>query len=226
MQINNIELKWLGHASFLIKDSKTGKTIYIDPYNISNIPSGEKADIILITHSHYDHCSIADIEKLAKDGTIIVTPADCQSKITKLTHKIQMQVIEPGDKIKLGNIGIDIVPAYNKDKEFHPKTEGWIGYIIKIENIAIYHAGDTDIIPEMQKLTGYGKKEIEFIALLPVGGKFTMNAEEAAQAAIMMKPNLAIPMHFGSVIGASADAERFVQLCEEAGINAKILEKE
>lgn len=219
MKIGEIELKWLGHSSFLICNEKK---IYIDPYNI---PQAEpKADIILITHSHYDHCSIADIQKIIRNGTIIIVPADCQSKITKMEN-VEMQIAELGDEIKVGNIVIDAVPAYNINKQFHQKQEGWLGYVVKMNNVIIYHAGDTDMIPEMQKLTGHGKSGNEFIALLPVGGNYTMNAEEAAQAASVIKPTLAIPMHYGSIAGTEKDAETFVKLCKEEGVNAEILEK-
>lgn len=220
MKLGNIELNWLGNAGFLIED---GKKIYIDPYNLSG--EKPKADIILITHRHQDHCSIVDMEKILKDGTTVILTADCQSKLTKSDYRINMQIIEPGDELELQGVKIQAVPAYNLDKEFHTKAEGWVGYIIKFENTIIYHAGDTDIIPEMEKLTGYGKDGNEFVALLPVGGKFTMNYEEAANAAEKIKPSLAIPMHYGSVQGTEQDADKFVELCKEKGIKAIKLEK-
>lgn len=217
MKIGEVELKWLGQSGFMIKNSKV---IYIDPYNIQE---GEKADIILITHDHYDHCSIADISKITKPKTAILTTAECQSKITKLEN-VEMHIIEAGEEIKIGNTKILAVPAYNLNKEFHPKGDG-VGFVIKTDNIIIYHAGDTDMIPEMEKLTGHGKQGNNFIALLPVGGKYTMDAEEAAKAASLIKPNLAIPMHYGSVVGSKEDAEKFASLCKQDGINAEILEK-
>ena len=221
MKIKNIEIKWLGHSGFLIKNSKT---IYIDPYNIK---SGlEKADIILITHSHYDHCSFADLEKIIKENTKIIMPADCQSKITRFKVQIKMEIIEPFQEIDLGEIQISAIPAYNIDKHFHSKEEGWLGYLIKTPDVIIYHAGDTDLIPEMQKLTGYKQPKKEFIALLPIGGRFTMNFEEAAEAAKLIKPTLAIPMHFGSIIGSDSDAKEFKELCTENNIKCEILEKE
>lgn len=219
MKFGDIELGWLGHAGFLISNKKI---IYIDPYNISK--TEPKADIILITHSHYDHCSIADMQKITKRGTIVVIPPDCQSKITKL-EEVNMQIMEIGDEIDLEGVKVKAVPAYNPEKQFHQKSEGWHGYLIKFENVVIYHAGDTDIIPEMEKLTGYGKDKNEFVALLPVGGTYTMTAEEAAKAALIIKPTLAIPMHYASIIGTDEDAGAFVKLCEQAGITAKILEK-
>ncbi len=210
MKIGETEIKWLGHSGILIKNSKI---IIIDPYQISeNI---EKADAILITHNHYDHCSIEDIQKITKPGTIIICPADCQSKITKLTEQqIELNIIHPGDSANINSIKIDVVPAYNLDKPFHPKQEEWCGYIIKINETIIYHAGDTDKIPEMQNLTGHSKKE-NFIALLPIGGKYTMDAEEAAEAALIIKPTLAIPIHYGSIIGDQEDAQEFVNLCQQ-----------
>ncbi|MEM4271791.1 MAG: MBL fold metallo-hydrolase [Candidatus Pacearchaeota archaeon] len=221
MKINEIELLYLGHSGFFIKN---GKKIAIDPYNIST-GFNEKADLILITHSHYDHCSIKDIQKLAKEGAIIVTPADCQSKITRI-EGVEMQVIEIGDEIELDGVKISAVPAYNIGKEFHTKADAWIGYVVKMGNVIIYHAGDTDKIPEMQKLSGYGKEGNEFVALLPVSGKFVMTAEEAFEAAKLINPNLAIPMHYGAgVAGTVEDAKRFVELCEQNGLRAEILEK-
>jgi len=218
MEINNVEIKWLGHSSVLIKNSAV---IYIDPYNIS---SEKKADIILITHDHYDHCSIEDIKKITKKGTIIITVPNCQSKITRLDDVV-LELVEPGDEIKAGDIKIDIVPAYNIEKEFHPKGDG-VGYVIKIDNVIIYHAGDTDVIPEMEKLTGYGKEENEFVALLPVSGNFTMNVDQAVMAAEIIKPGVAIPIHYGSLSGTIEDAENFIKFCKEKGINAELLTKE
>ena len=221
MKIGDVEIKWLGHSGFLIKNSRV---IYIDPYNIKE--ENEKADLILLTHSHYDHCSIRDIKKIVKEGTRIILPADCQSKITRFDVPIKIEIIEPEQEIDLGNVKILAFPAYNIDKHFHPKEESWIGYLIKMDDVVIYHAGDTDVIPEMQNLTGYDKKEKKFVALLPVGGRFTMNSEEAAESAKLIKPFLAIPMHYGSVVGTEEDAAEFVQLCKRDNINAETLKKE
>lgn len=221
MKINGIEIKWLGHSGFLIKNDRV---IYIDPYNIKE--GSEKADLILITHSHYDHCSVADLNKIIKEGTRIIAPVDCQSKLTKFDVPIKLEIIEPGQELDLGDVEISTVPSYNIDKHFHPKEESWVGYLVKTNNVLIYHAGDTDVIPEMQKLTGYKHSDREFIALLPVGGRFTMSAEEAVEAAKIIKPTLAVPMHWGSIVGSEDDAKEFVELCKEEGIKAEILEKE
>ncbi|MFQ5532198.1 MAG: MBL fold metallo-hydrolase, partial [Candidatus Nanoarchaeia archaeon] len=221
MKIGDIEIKWLGHAGFLIENSRV---IYIDPYNIRE--GSEKADLILITHSHYDHCSVADMEKIVKENTRIVMPADCQSKITRFDVPIKMEIVEPGQELGVGEIKIQAIPSYNIDKHFHPKDEHWVGYLIKMNNIIIYHAGDSDVVDEMQKLTGHNQPDKKFVALLPVGGRFTMSAEEAVEAAKIIKPDLAIPMHYGSIVGDQSDAREFVDLCKEGGINAEILRRE
>ncbi len=218
MKVNDIEIKWLGHAGFMIKNSQV---IYIDPYNIPE--NSEKANLILITHSHYDHCSIDDLNKIVQEGTKIVCTADCQSKITKFEIPVKMIIVEPNQEHEFGQIKISTLPAYNIDKPFHPIEGENVGFLIKMNGIVIYHAGDTDKIPEMQKLTGHQEKD--FIALLPVGGRFTMSAEEAAESAELIKPSLAIPMHYGSIVGTQADAQEFVDLCKEHGVNAEILEK-
>ncbi len=220
-EVAGIKIDFLGHDGFVITDEQ-GKRIAIDPFKVAE--SVGKVDYILITHSHYDHCSIKDIEKLARPGTSILVPADAQSKITKI-EGVQMQVIEPGDALNFGNIKIEALPAYNIDKEFHPKSEGWLGYLVKLGSVIIYHAGDTDKIPEMEKLSGYGKHGNHFVALLPVSGTYVMTAEEAVHAARAISPDLAIPMHYGSVVGSEEDAQRFVSLCKIEGITAQVLEK-
>lgn len=221
MDIGEIKIHWLGNAGFLIKNSKI---IYIDPYNIRD--GLEKADLIFLTHSHYDHCSVADIAKIIQPGTKIIMPADCQSKIVRFDVPINYEIVEPSRELVLGDVKISCISSYNLDKAFHPKDEGWVGYLIKMKDVLIYHAGDTDKIPEMQKLTGYKQEGKKFVALLPVGGRFTMTAEEAADAVNLIKPDLAIPMHYGSVAGGQEDAQEFKELCEESGNKVEILGKE
>ena len=213
MNYKNLAIEWLGHSGFLIKNDKT---IYIDPFQIS---TSEKADIIFITHDHYDHCSLPDIEKIAKDKTVVVCPSDCQSKITKLKQDVDIQVLGPGNATVARGVKARAVPAYNVDKQFHRKEDEWNGYLIEINGATIYHAGDTDLIPEMKELGNVD------IALLPVGGKFTMTAEEAGRAAGIIKPKLAIPMHYGNIVGTKQDAEKFVQVCQSQGIKAEMPEK-
>jgi L-ascorbate metabolism protein UlaG (beta-lactamase superfamily) len=191
---NNIH--WLGHDAFKLVGEKT---VYIDPYQLS---SAGKADIICLTHEHFDHCSPEDIQKIRIDETVIVGPADVVKKFKGATKAIQA-----GQKLTIAGIEIEAVQAYNTNKEFHPKENGWIGYIITMNAFRIYHAGDTDHIPEMKSIKAD-------IALLPVSGTYVMTADEAVQAALDINPAIAIPMHYGSIVGGAEDAERFKQLLQ------------
>jgi len=191
-------LQWYGHASFGIHAEKV---IYIDPWNIPE--SAPKADLILVTHSHFDHLSLKDIERLQKEETIIICSEDCVSQLSG-----EVRGIRPNQEIEIDGVKVQGFPAYNSSKPFHPQEKAWLGYIITVKAIKIYHAGDTDFIPEMDKLKGIN------IALLPVGGKYTMNAEEAARAADVIKADISIPMHYGGgVIGSEEDALKFKELC-------------
>ncbi len=213
MRYKNIEIKWLGHSGFLLKGN--GLNIYIDPFKLGS--SEEKADIILITHGHYDHFSVEDLRKIIKPGTKFIGPADILSK-TRPFGIVSFEIAEPGKKININGIDISCVSAYNINKSFHPKEEAWLGYIADIAGIRVYHAGDSDLIPEMKNIKAD-------VALLPVSGKYVMTSEEAAKAAEIIKPDLAIPMHWGEIIGQKSDADNFVELCRERGINAVVLEK-
>jgi L-ascorbate metabolism protein UlaG (beta-lactamase superfamily) len=203
--VDEVGLKWLGQSSFKIKSEN--KIIYIDPFQLKGKP--EKADLILITHEHYDHCSPDDIAKIIKDDTKIIAPNHCKIKG-------DVQVVRPNQNLNVEGIQVETVYAYNVDKTAHPKGDG-VGYIITVNGKRIYHAGDTDLIAEMNVIENID------IALLPVGGTFTMDAIEAAQAANIIQPQLAIPMHYGSVVGSDADAELFKKKCE---IEVEILERE
>jgi len=217
MEIGEVKIEWLGHSGFLIQNSKV---IYVDPFEIrEGLP---KADIILITHGHYDHCSVKDIEKIIQEGTRILVTADAQSKIARFETPVRMEVVTVGEDYDFGSVKVSTVPAYNTDKTFHTKEEGLVGYVVKTHGVIIYHAGDTDHIPEMEKLSGYNQN---FIALLPVSGRYVMTAEEAAEAASVIKPTIAIPMHYGAIVGEKEDAEEFKELCEENSIRCEILEK-
>ncbi|MCX7965821.1 MAG: MBL fold metallo-hydrolase [Syntrophorhabdaceae bacterium] len=188
--IKNIQ--WLGHDTFKIKAEKI---IYIDPFKLT---IKDEADIILITHGHYDHCSEADIKAIKGPNTVIISPKSCAEKI-----KDNIKIINRGDVIEIGNVKVEAVPAYNVDKQFHPKSTDGVGYIITVSGVRIYHAGDTDRIPEMKTF-----KDID-IALLPVSGKYVMTADEAILAAIDINPKIAIPMHYGTIVGTEADAQKF-----------------
>jgi L-ascorbate metabolism protein UlaG (beta-lactamase superfamily) len=199
--INNVEIKWFGQSAFKVKGSKI---VYIDPFNVND---ADKADFILISHEHYDHCSIADIKKIIKPDTIIFTVADCQSKLSSVVQNIKnVTLVKPGNKINIGAIKIETVPAYNIGKIFHAKENQWVGFILEMDKVRIYHAGDTDLIPEMTSIS-------VDVALLPIGGTYTMNAKEAGQSCSRIKTKYAIPMHYGSVVGSRSDADVFKQSC-------------
>ncbi len=204
-EYQGIKIGWLGHDSFMIKN---GKTIVIDPFKIRQ--SVDKADILLISHEHFDHLSIDDVKKVVSDKTTIVTVESCKTELSKVKAK-EIKIVRPGDKVQMGDVNIEAVPAYNKNKfrepgkVFHPREDGKVGYIITMKGVRVYHAGDTDPIPEM---TGFKAD----LALLPVSGTYVMTSEEAAEATKMIKPKLAIPMHYGAIVGSESDAERFKQL--------------
>lgn len=201
-------LRWLGHDTFLLQLEEK-LNIYFDPYNI---PDGlPKADIIMISHDHYDHCSPEDIAKIQTESTIFVTEKDSAKK---LTGKVICLV--PGENTEVGPIKISAVAAYNTNKKFHPKANGWLGFLVKINDTTIYHAGDTDHIPEMGDIA-------TDIALLPVSGTYVMTPTEAAQAALNINPQVAIPMHFCSLIGTMEDAKKFAKALVDSPIRVKIL---
>ena len=182
-EIENVKISWIGHATFLIEAEN--KKIYIDPYVIKEgLP---KADYVFITHEHFDHCSIDGLKKVLKESTLVIIPKSCESKVEKVTKNYI--VVSPGDIKEIDNIKFEVVHAYNIDKPFHKKGVG-VGYVIQINNVRIYHAGDTDRIPEMKDL-----KDIT-VALLPIGGTYTMNVSEAIEAVKDIKPKYFIPMHY------------------------------
>ncbi|MFA5646544.1 MAG: MBL fold metallo-hydrolase [Candidatus Ratteibacteria bacterium] len=196
-------IKWLGHASILIEWE--GRHVYIDPWKLQKPKN--KADLILVTHTHHDHYSPADIKSISTPSTILIAPVDVLTA-EKTGNK---QAISPGKEIDLGWIKVVAVPAYNLKKEFHPKSKGWVGYLLTFSGTTIYIAGDTDYIPEMKKI----KADILF---LPVGGTYTMDAKEAAQAVNTINPKIAIPIHFGDVVGTREDAETFRSLVKSAEV--------
>ncbi len=176
------------------------KVIYADPLNIVGEP--HDADIILITHSHFDHYSVADIKKVMKSDTVIVCP---QSIKEAEGLGIGVKYVKPNESIEVKGTAIETVPAYNKLKPFHPKSNGWVGYIVNSrQNGRIYIAGDTDVTEE--------NKQVKCrVAFIPIGGHYTMNAEKAAELVNIIKPEFAVPVHYGSIVGKPEDAETFRQ---------------
>ncbi|MCD6371779.1 MAG: MBL fold metallo-hydrolase [Candidatus Aenigmarchaeota archaeon] len=203
LEYQNIKITWLGHASFLIKNNLV---IYIDPFELPE--ELEKADIIFVTHEHYDHCSPSDIKKVSKDDTVVVATEDCISKL----KEFKVFPVVPEKDYEVKGIKFRTVPAYNLTKSFHTRTSNWVGYVIEFGGVRVYHAGDTDATKEMGEL-----RDID-IALLPVGGTYTMNYKEAAEAVNTFKPKIAIPMHFGKIVGSVEDAEMFKELGESSKV--------
>lgn len=190
------KIDWLGHSSVKIGGRKV---IYIDPWKLKD---GEKADLILISHSHYDHLSPEDVKKIQKADTVIVATEDSASKLTG-----DVRTLKPGENLTAHGIRVEAVPSYNRNKAFHPKASQWIGFVFTVEGKRIYYGGDTDFIPEMKEIKAD-------IAILPVGGTYTMTAEEAAQAVDLIKPETAIPIHYDDIVGSLEDAKRFRDLCK------------
>ncbi|RQV93323.1 MBL fold metallo-hydrolase [bacterium] len=198
-------IHWLGHSGVKISGEKT---ITIDPYEINDT---EKADIILITHDHYDHLSMKDIQKIRGEKTTFVAPSTSAGKLNGT-----VRAVNPGDRFVIEGIEIEVVPAYNIGKQFHPKGKNHCGYVFKMNQITYYHAGDTDAIPEMKQIQAD-------VIFLPVGGTYTMTAEEAASVVQDIRPQIAVPIHWGNIIGSKKDAEKFKKLCGDC---ATILEPE
>jgi L-ascorbate metabolism protein UlaG (beta-lactamase superfamily) len=198
--IEGVEITWLKHDAFLLKGD--GIVVAIDPYELRSVP--EKADLVLVTHDHFDHCDPNSVRLVAKPDAFIVAPQNAASKLGK-----NVRVVKAGDVLTEKGVTIKVVPAYNVRPErqrFHPKNYGGVGYLITLAGNTIYHPGDTDLIPEMDNL---GQVDI---ALLPVSGTYVMDAQEAAEAVKRIKPTHVIPMHYGSIVGSKADAEKFAQL--------------
>ena len=186
---------WLGHSGVRIE---SGTVLYIDPFQIAD---GPEADLILISHAHHDHFSPEDIRKIRGKETVIVTTPDVAAQLTG-----EVRPVRPGDRLTVGPVAIEAVSAYNLDKPFHPKKNDWVGFILTVDGKRIYYAGDTDDVPEMQALKAD-------IAILPVGGTYTMTAAEAAAVANRLRPEAAIPVHYGTIVGSADDARRFAELC-------------
>ena len=197
--LKNVEV--LYHSSIKIKDNKI---IYIDPFKIDK--DYNDADIVFITHDHFDHYSEEDIDKVINENTIIIIPEELLTKLLrKGINKNAIITVEPNEKYMVQGIKFETIPAYNTNKTFHPKENGWVGYSITLDDIRYYIAGDTDITEENRKV----KCDVAFV---PVGGTYTIDFKEAAQLINEIQPKIAVPIHYGSVVGTKQDATDFIKL--------------
>ncbi len=187
-----IEITWINHASFRLAGSRV---VYIDPWKIRGSP--RDGDLVFVSHSHHDHFSAADVEKVLAKGKPVLAPPDVIQQLG------QGKPLAPGQTVEAEGVRITGVPAYNVGKAFHPKANKWLGAVIELDAVKVYYAGDTDQVPEMEQLT-----DID-VALLPVGGIYTLNAAEAAKACQAIGCKAAIPYHFGDIVGSSSDAAKF-----------------
>ncbi len=195
------DIEVLCHSSIKLN---TEKIIYFDPFKINE--NYHDADIIFITHDHYDHYSEEDIDKVEKTGTVIVAPEDLLAKLLKKGfQKENIITVKPNESYTVKNIKFTTIPAYNINKQFHPKENKWVGYLIEIDGSSYYIAGDTDITEENQKI----KCDVAFV---PVGGTYTMNYKEAAELINIIQPKVAVPIHYGSIVGTEQDAANFSKL--------------
>ena len=201
------KIHWLGHDTIRLDGSTV---VLFDPFQIS---STKPADLILISHDHFDHNSPEDVAKIRKKDSIIVTDNASAKKLTG-----EIKIVAPGDKISVRGVTVEVGPAYNTNKEFHPKAAGMLSFVVTLDGVRYYHAGDTDFIPEMKDM------EVD-VAFLPVSGTYVMTADEAVKAAEAIKPKIAIPMHYGAIVGSEKDAEKF-QKALEGKVEVVVLEKE
>ncbi len=208
------KVHWLGHDCIRID---ADPVIYFDPYEIQ---SGVKAGLLLITHEHYDHCSPEDVKKILGQETVIVTEKDSAAKLTAALGPLvdgKINIVSPGQTLVVKGVSVTAVPSYNTNKKFHPKANNWLGFVVNVDGVTVYHAGDTDLIPEMADIRCD-------ISLLPVSGTYVMTATEAVEAALQIQPGLAIPMHYGSLVGDEGDAVVF-QRELKGKIDVKVLQK-
>lgn len=193
---------WLGHDSFRIEGSKT---VYLDPWKIA--AGAPPADLILVTHDHFDHYSDDDIRRLSTPATVLVGPAEVTAQ-----HDGEKRTLAPGDTVAIDDVKVTAVPAYNIDKfkapgqVFHPRGDGKVGFVLEMDGRRYYHAGDTDRIPDMAAI------DVD-VAFVPVSGTYVMTAEEAAEACGSIDATVVVPMHYGTIVGSTDDARRFADLC-------------
>ncbi len=210
MKLANLEITRIAHDTFKIAGSKV---IYTDPFKVT---SRDEADIVLLSHEHFDHLSLEDLNKVIFPGTTILASPLCKDGLKGVKVK-DLHYMDPGGKHLVGKVEVDAVPAYNINKfrepgrVFHPKEEKRLGFVFTMDGTTVYFAADTDFIPEMKSI----KCDI---ALLPVSGTYVMTAEEAAEAANALNPKIAVPMHYGAIVGSVADAKKFKSLVKNCDV--------
>ena len=199
------KVKVLAHSAIRIEGEKT---VYIDPFHVKEEP--HDADLILITHEHYDHLSPEDIARVAKETTWYAVPKTCREEALKAgLPEARLLYLAPGEKAKIAEVPVEAVPAYNVGKQFHTKERNWLGYVVSLNGLRYYIAGDTDNNEDTRKVRCD-------VALLPVGGKYTMTAEEAAELANAIKPLAAVPTHYGDIVGTAEAPKIFAEHLDPA----------
>lgn len=195
------KVKVLYHASIVLHDN-----IYIDPYKIEN--ETHNAKYIFVTHSHYDHLSIEDIEKVRNEDTIFFVTPDCKEKLLDIgVGEKRIVCVAPNEIYKFGKIEVNVIAAYNVDKEYHPKENNWVGYLIKIQGVSYYIMGDTDKNEDNENI----KCDVLFV---PIGGTYTMDYKQAAEYTNLIKPKYVIPIHYNSIVGKKEDGDEFAKLLD------------
>ena len=198
------EVQVLTHSSIRIAENQI---VYFDPFHVEGEP--HDADIICVTHDHFDHYSPEDLAKVKNAATILVCPKTMEDSLSNSSVSEEFtELVAPGDELEINGVRIQAVPAYNVGKQFHPQANQWVGYLVTMNEVTYYIAGDTDINEDVKKVRCDA-------ALLPVGGTYTMTAEEAAELAEMIHPKAAIPTHYGSVAGKAEDGQIFADLLKD-----------
>jgi len=201
----SVEIQWLNHASFRLASGNT--VVYIDPWKLSS--ARPDADVVFVSHGHFDHFSADDVAAVSKDTTVVFTTPDVVKQMPTA------RLLKPGERAEAAGVIVEGVPAYNIGKDFHPKANQWLGVVVTLGGVRVYYAGDTDHIPEMSELSRID------VALLPAGGTYTMTAAQAVEACRAIGPRVAVPYHWGDIVGSEADAESFVK--SVAGSEARLI---